>query len=208
MKDRTYTPGEIQKKFDSLPEDIKSLVYSSDMLTTIQKIGQQYKLHIDQLDVLEAETADVMTGFTEPENFASSIAERLAIDKQTADKIAQDINDQLFVKIRESMKKTYEQQKTGNEKPTTPTPPTPVPPTPAPQVKPVVPPQPSPAQKPPTITLADLALSQKTVSMPPKPASGGQLLASSNTTPNQSAPKQEVVKPPPYKADPYREPAE
>ena len=203
MERKTYTTEEIERKFASLPEEIKALLYSPQMLNVIKGIGEKHRLHVDQVGLLEAETSEVMLGLVEAKDYSLALSESLGMDRQKADAIAKDINDQLFVKIRDAMKLTYEQQKTENEKPTVPTPPTPGPPTPAPQVKPVVPPHLPPAQKPPTITPADLALSQKTVSLPSKPAASGELLASSPSSPNQP-----VVKPPPYKADPYREPAE
>lgn len=113
MKDKTYTPEEIQKKFDSLPPDVKDLVYGADMLSVIQKVGERYKLHIDQLTTLEAETADVLTGFSKPEEFVANLVASLSVDRTQAESIAKEINDSLFIKIRESMKKVYEQSKEG-----------------------------------------------------------------------------------------------
>lgn len=228
MKERTYTPEEIQKKFDALPEDVKNIIYGADMLSVIKKVGETYRLHIDQLDVLEAETADVMTGYTNPGAFSSGLMGRLNVDKQTADKIAKDISDQLFVRIRESMKKMYEEGKKIDERPNVPTPtPSPVEqvkpaisttsvPSPMPQIKltpplPAAAPAPLPKQalvsppqqtsvpKPVAVTPADLALSQKTVS-PPKPPQP--------TKPETPSTSSGQAKPAPYKADPYREPAE
>ena len=207
MTEKIHTKEEIQKHLASLPDDITKLLYSPDMGALIQRIGGKHQLHIDQTGLLEAETAEVMLGFTETKDYPQKLMEGLRIDRLKADAIAQDINDQLFVKIRESMKKVYEQQKIENEKPKI-TPPSVAPP-PAPQVK-LTPP-------PTAVTPADLALSQKTVSVPPKPVASGELLASSKSpTPNQPVTKPEPppstnsgqAKPAPYKADPYREPPE
>src|SRR3989344_6014058 len=122
MKKETYTPEEIQKKFDALPADIKSIVYSADMLGVIKKTGEKYKLHIDQLDVLEAETADVMTGFSKPDDFVANLSASLSVDRVQAENIAKDINDGLFIKIRESLKRLYGENKTPVTQATTPAP--------------------------------------------------------------------------------------
>jgi len=155
MKDRFYTPQEIDKKMEALPQDIQGLVYSARMLDVIQGIGAKYKLHIDQIGVLEAEVADVMIGFTPAEKFVPNLVATLSLDKATAENIAKDINDELLIKIRESMKKSYYQ-------PTAAPPPAPVAPAP------VAPPAP---QKPTEPHPAELMLSQKTVTTaPPVPS--------------------------------------
>lgn len=161
MKSETYTPEEIQKKFDALPSDIKTLVYGANMLSLIQNLGQKYQLHVDQLGTLEAETADVMSGFSDPKDFVSNIKESLKIDDTKATGIAKDINEQLFVKIRESMKKVYEQQKAGNESVIV-------------------------APKPPEITSADKILTEKTVTIAPKPPASPK--ATQDTAPLKPGP--------------------
>lgn len=188
MNEESRTPQEIQKRFDSLPEDIKALVYSADMLETIQKVGQKNGLHVDQVGTLEAETADVMTGFTKPENFVENLKGSLGVDQGKAEAVAKDVNDLLLVKIRESMKK-FAGQKSGGE------------------IHNVLPAQPrvdeqksglpgageprtfekQPAAKVELPPSTDIMLTQKTVAAPPAPQPQAK---------------------PIYKADPYREPPE
>ena len=151
MKKETYTPEEIKEKFDALPADIKAVIYSADMLGQIQKIVEKYKLHIDKLDILEAETADVMTGFSKPEDFVSNLSSALSVDRAQAENIAKDINEGLFIKIRESLKQLYPPTATITAPPPAPT-------------APVAP------QKPPEMHPADMMLSQKTITVaPPAP---------------------------------------
>lgn len=147
---KTYTPEEVKQKFDSLPQDVKALVYSSHMSSTLQAIGTKYQLHIDQVGTLEAETADVMTGFSKLEDFVTNLRESLSIEQPVAENIAKEINEGLFLKIRESMKSLQSSD--------------PTPPSPAPQ------PSQLPLQtKKPEIHPADAMLSQKTVTTAPTP---------------------------------------
>ncbi len=215
MEKRIYSPEEISKKFESLPDDIKKLVYSADMLRLIQTVGTKYKLHIDQLDTLEAETADVMTGFSKFEDFVPNLVESLSIDKGQAEGITKDINEGLFLKIRESMKQTYEAQK--EERPVAITRPAAVATAaPAPTTPPTPAPMPAKAAE---IHPADLLLTQKSVSASPAAAPAAPTMpktpaapmpAAPATAPTQApqaaAPKVEPVQPKPYAADPYREP--
>ncbi len=261
MERKKYTAEEIEKKFAGLPEEIKAFLYSAEMLDNIKKIGEKHKLHIDQVGLLEAETSEVMLGFTNTKDFPAVLEESLDIENQKAQLVAQDINDQLFVKIRDAMKRTYEQQKGEGEKQkvqsvpppatsvplaapqikttpsapqVTPTPPPPIavpmpplPPvaTPAGQTpsgdsvgtsRPVEPPGGNPlgGAKPAAISPADLALSQKTISIPKTlPSTGApQTNSTQPTSAKAEAPAGQSplggAKPPPYKADPYREPPE
>ncbi len=150
MKDRFYTPEEIDKKMETLPPDIQGLVYSAHMLDVIQSIGTKYKLHIDQVGTLEAEVADIMIGFTPAEKFVPNLMATLSLDQATAENIAKDINDELFIKIREAMKKLPQN----------------VVPAPAPAAPPAAPILPT-VQKPAEPHPADMVLSQKTVTTAP-----------------------------------------
>ncbi len=179
MARKIYTPEEVQKRLESLPADIQALVYSADMDGVIQKVGTKNQLHIDQLALLEAEVGEVMLGFTESKDFVQNLMDTLQVDRAKADTVAQDINEQLFSKIRESMKNL--------SRPAAQTPPA----APIVTTKPTIPP--APVAKPAEAHPADLMLTQKTVSVAP--------VAPKPATPPPPAPQ-------PYKADPYREPTE
>lgn len=179
---RTYTKEEAQKRYDSLPLEVKALLYSPQMHATIEELGKKHQLHIDQLGLLEVETGAVMLGFTEMQDFQTVLMESLQVDRTKADAVAQDVSERLFTKIRDAMKQSYEKRESAAEIPVPP------PIKPAPPVS-VPPSAPKPIEPHP----ADLMLSQKTTSAPPAPAA-----------------KPPVVPPAPqpYKADPYREPTE
>ena len=95
---------ELEKRIDELPEEIQNLLYSPEMYTAVKQVSSKHQLHVDQMDLLETETAQVMLGFTETAQFPQAIAQSLKLDTTQATAIAKDINDTLFVKIREAMK--------------------------------------------------------------------------------------------------------
>lgn len=161
------------------------------MDSIIRQIGAKHTLHIDQMGVLEAEAVDVMIGFTKPNDFVTHVAEVLQIDQAKAGAVARDVNDMLFLKIRDSMKKVAE---LGSVSPISSTPVTPTPVS-APVTAPLLTP------KPAEMHSADLMLTQKTASVTPVPQPTTD--HKQQTTGNQQPPK-----PQNYKADPYREPVE
>ena len=217
---------ETQDRFAKLPSEIKKLLYSQEMSIIIQKIGEKNQLHIDQTDALNTETGQVMLGFSNMEEFIEDIRDTLSVDQTKATAIAQDVNDMLFVKIREAMKNAgpvsnTTEQNTSERMPLSQvlpkTVPVSEPVTPlVPEVKPsftpmVVQPAPSaPAMSAPVAPAApkvdmhpaDVALTQKTVSVAPAAP------AAATPAPAQNSIEQKAVPPKPqdYKADPYREP--
>lgn len=196
---------------ESLPEEVKNLLYSPEMLTTIRKVGEKNQLHIDQIGILQAETSSVMLGFTETHDFPNMIAKALTMDISKASIIAKDIDEMLFSKIRNSMKKTDEHtiiapkisapaavSVASTEGKSVVMPSAAKAPAPAAPAVPTPPPATPPA---PAMQHVEAMLSAPTVSMAPKPAAP--------STPEPDVKKSDTPAPPPiYKTDPYHEPIE
>jgi hypothetical protein len=132
-----YTDEQIREKYNNLPEDLKKAIFGVETAGILKIIGEKYQLYLDKIGVLGNETGLVMLGITHPNNFISNLAERLKIDKETARKIGEEVNNQIFAKVRESLKKIHG---------IVPPPPQPPPPLPQPTPRP----QPTPPPLPPS----------------------------------------------------------
>lgn len=188
----------IKDRLAELPKDILDAVQSSDLDKKVQEIGTRHQLHLDQIGDLADETMLVMLGFTETEDFVNTVARRLKIIPDKAASISSEISNAIFMPIRTSLQDFAEARSAeviSKIIPDAPikaaSPPPPVPPAsskpaaaPA-QTAPMAPPPMPITPKIPKIEPADLMLTQKTVSTPPKT---------------------DAPKPNSYKADPYREP--
>jgi len=202
MAKRLYSAEEAERKFGSLPQAVKDLLYSFEMTSLITKVGEKHGLHIDQMDALNTEAAQVMLGFTETSEFPEILMEDLSIDQAKADAIAKDIDVTLFARVRAALSQPSAMGETNTTSlpqsvPAEAAAPKPTPVTPAVPAVPAV----------PTVDMhpADLMLTQKTVVAPPMaptPASP----APSTPTPKPGAQATMPPKPQEYKADPYREP--
>jgi hypothetical protein len=91
-----------------LPSDLREAVFSEDIVNKITAIGKKYSLAIDKIGELDDETMNVIAGLTKPGNYTSNLQKRLAVDSETARKIAAEINAQIFAPIKESLKKIHE----------------------------------------------------------------------------------------------------
>jgi hypothetical protein len=104
----TYTYEQIVEQYKRLPQDIKEAVDLLDPAGAIGQIGQKYVLHIDQIGILADQVAMVIIGFSRPENFVTNIIARIGLDRAVAEGIAREVNEQIFLKIRESLQELHQ----------------------------------------------------------------------------------------------------
>lgn len=207
----------IETRLAELPENVREAVLSADLSTHVHDIGSRHNLHVDQIGKLEDEVMLVMLGFFEPEAFSAQLEQQLLIPAVDANAIAGEVSAEIFMPIRESLKKFMDEKRRGaTQTPaSTPapvftpasqpiTPPTPIkiniavstPPVIQP-LAPSIPTAPTPAPAAPVVPIAPImpkveaALTQPTITVPTPPAS--------QPTPNAQSG---------YKTDPYREPVE
>jgi hypothetical protein len=97
----------IKEKFDSLPESIQELILSSNYQDTLIEIGKKYQLNVEQLGLLEQETTLVMMGLTPTKDFEVELTRELNIDKIKGNQIVTEINEKIFLTIRDLLKLMY-----------------------------------------------------------------------------------------------------
>ena len=103
----TYTKEQLAQKYLELPEDLKEAMIEVRTAETIYDIGQKNNLHVDQIGELADEVGLAMLGLTKSEDFLTHIKNRLQIDQTTAEQITREVNEQIFLPIRESLQKLH-----------------------------------------------------------------------------------------------------
>ncbi|MFA5987625.1 MAG: hypothetical protein WC797_03180 [Candidatus Paceibacterota bacterium] len=109
------TSEQVNNRFDKLPEDLKDAILSVDTANIMLTVGQGHQLHVDQIGEMADEAGLVLMGFTPPTQFVGNISRRLKVDRLVANEIANDINEKLFVKVRDSLKKIQAQDFGGQK---------------------------------------------------------------------------------------------
>jgi hypothetical protein len=105
----------LKEKFQSLPGDLQQAISSIEVAAKVDAIAKKYKLLIDKEGELSDEVAYVMLGIHHPNDFVKNLAERLGVKKETAEQIAADVNNEIFLNVRESLKKIHEQKEDAVE---------------------------------------------------------------------------------------------
>lgn len=108
-----YSEQILRARFEQLPEDVQKAIIATPWKDKLAQIANKHNLHIDQEGHLGEETVIVMFGLDHPDNLAYNIAEHVEVSEEEAEAIAEDLNNEIFLKIRESLKKVIE--KRGNE---------------------------------------------------------------------------------------------
>ena len=97
------TLEEIQKKFESLPEDLKWTIMAARVDDNIIEIGQKEGLTVEQMGQLSLETHMVMFGFTHPDKFEESVKKSLKLPDEKIHAIVNDVNEKILKEIREKL---------------------------------------------------------------------------------------------------------
>ena len=96
---------QLKEKYHNLPQDVKDAIFSAGVEKVLTEIGERNSLHIDKVGELMEEVDLVMLGITEPKDFIRNLYGRLGTgDKEQVRRIAHEVNEQVFQKIRESLK--------------------------------------------------------------------------------------------------------
>ncbi len=94
----------LEERLNSLPEDIRRAVTDDAVLRDIQELGNKYTLRLDKIGILTNEVALVMLGLKKTSDFIRSLSKELEIDRETAESLAIDVDNEVFRKVRESLR--------------------------------------------------------------------------------------------------------
>ncbi|OGG44333.1 hypothetical protein A2841_04130 [Candidatus Kaiserbacteria bacterium RIFCSPHIGHO2_01_FULL_48_10] len=99
----------IRERLAQIPKEVRDAINAVDLRPRLQKITEKYQLHIDQAGVLENETLFVMLGLEAPNDFPGNITRELKIPAAQAQLITTSVNEEIFMPIREALRKMFEQ---------------------------------------------------------------------------------------------------
>ncbi|PIT96781.1 hypothetical protein COT82_01265 [Candidatus Campbellbacteria bacterium CG10_big_fil_rev_8_21_14_0_10_35_52] len=105
----------IKEQLKKLPEDVRKAIASVDLRDKIKRISEKHHLHIDQGGELENETVLVMLGLESAYDYRMNLKRGLQISDSRAQAIAFDIDKEIFMNIRESLKKISQEEDTDSE---------------------------------------------------------------------------------------------
>lgn len=154
----------VKQVMQTLPPVIRDYLSRGKYTPIARSLMAKYGLRIDQGGILERGMMLLLMGIEDPAEFSKALVEEAKLDQQTVNGIMQDINEQIFVPLRDEMRKVA---------PSAPEVAKPIVPQPQQPAKPSVPAVPAgAAATPPRQLLAGANLPQILIPAPPsqKPA--------------------------------------
>ncbi len=95
--------SKLEERYKEIPDEVRDAISSVELAKKLQEIGLAHHLHIDQIEILGENTGLVMLGLLSPTKFNESIREDLNLDPETANKITGEINQHIFLPIRDHL---------------------------------------------------------------------------------------------------------
>ena len=97
--------NDIKELMKEVPVPIRAFFASGKVEIVAKNLMQKYRLHIDQGAITEREIILLLLGLKSPDEFTKTLVEEAKLDQQTVNGITRDVNEQIFVPLREEMRK-------------------------------------------------------------------------------------------------------
>jgi len=110
-----YSLKALKKHIGELPEELEGAFLSVDPDEKLEEIREEYELHIDQGSELMEEVALLISGGTAPDELRHNIQKRLDVSKDTAKSITKDLNNKIFIPIKDALKEITARGKTQKD---------------------------------------------------------------------------------------------
>ena len=99
------TQQKIKEKFDTLPPDIQQAINDVGLAEKVSVIAKKNNILIDQTSSLYMEIYLALLGLEPLSNFQQNITKNVKVSSGVALTISRDVNDDIFLPIRESLEK-------------------------------------------------------------------------------------------------------
>jgi hypothetical protein len=105
---KNFTPEQINDAFGKMPPVFFSAMLSVKPQEKIRGIGQNYNLHLDVLGEIEGLVTMHLIGLVTPDEFVEQLRETTGLPSDQVNKMLGEVNENIFLKIRERMREESE----------------------------------------------------------------------------------------------------
>ncbi len=113
-----YTKEELWKLYEKLPQELKEVVFAEETADRISDISQRHGIEKENVSELAKYAGYVLLGILPPKNFQEVLELELKLEKDTAEKITQEIDRFIFYPIKPALEQLYGAEKTEEKKTT------------------------------------------------------------------------------------------
>ncbi len=107
-----HTKEEFWKLFGKLPEELKDAIFSGETADRIRSICERYNIGGKNVPEIASQTGNVLLGLLPPNDFQNILEIDLKLEKETAEKVAREINRFIFYPVKPELEQLYGAEKT------------------------------------------------------------------------------------------------
>lgn len=100
----------IQERMSQLPQSVRSAISHINYQTQVASLMHKYGLRVDQAGIIDTEIMLVLLGLEHPDSLAQNLVREGHIQKETAEAIMRDINENIFKQIRHELVELYSKE--------------------------------------------------------------------------------------------------
>jgi len=106
-------------KYFNLPQDLRQMIFAEETADKIRKAAEKNKLNKDQLWWTSHTVGMILLGEINIVDFVKTLQEKCGMDEEPARELARDINQAIFLPVKENLKKIHKVPEWPREKETT-----------------------------------------------------------------------------------------
>lgn len=95
-------------KYFQLPQDLRQLMFDIETADKVRKVGEKNNLNKDQLWWASYTVGMILLGETNIVKFVKTLQEKCGLAEEPARQLARDINQTIFLPVKESLKKIHQ----------------------------------------------------------------------------------------------------
>jgi len=119
---KKYTSEQFWKLYEKLAQELKDALWAEETGNNIEDVCQRYEIEENLEDIVDL-VGQVLVGVLPPEDFQETLGKELKLEKDTAKKVAQEINRFIFYPVRTELEKLYQTKVTAPIREVAPIPP-------------------------------------------------------------------------------------
>ena len=112
---KKYTSEQFWKLYEKLPQELRDALFAEETGNNIYQICERYEVEEELEQVVDC-VGQVLVGVLTPADLAKTLEQDLKIEKETAEKITQEINRFIFFPVKAELEKLYKIDVTPEEK--------------------------------------------------------------------------------------------
>jgi len=105
----------IQGEMLNLPKDVQDAVNASDWEKISAEIGAKYLLDEDEIETLQLETASLLLGFIDEDEYQENIEDEVGTSKDEAEKISKEVFEKILTPIDNTLTEKIKKNVIGKD---------------------------------------------------------------------------------------------